>query len=61
MFGGPQALETNYIHRGLGGKVCVFYVFGGLQALEAIIIIGVLEARCAYFTCLEALGRLEPV
>ncbi len=27
------------------------------QALETIIITGVLEARCAYFTCLEALYK----
>ena len=41
--------------------MCVSYVFGGPQALEATIIIGVLEARCAYFMCLEALRRLKPL
>ena len=39
--------------------MCVFYVFGSPQAPEATIIIGVLEARCAYFMCLDALGRLK--
>ena len=29
--------------------MCVPYVFGGPQAPEATIIIGVLEARCVFF------------
>ncbi len=41
--------------------MCVFYVFGGPQAPETTIIIEVLEARCAYFTCLEALRLLKPL
>ena len=57
VLGGPQAPVKNYNHRGLGGKVYVFYVFGGPQAPETTIIIRVLEARCAYFSCLEAHGR----
>ena len=29
--------------------MCVFYVFGGPQAPETIIIIGVLETRCVFY------------
>ena len=38
----------------------VFYVFGGPRVPETTIIIGVLEARCAYLSCLEALGHPKP-
>ncbi len=41
--------------------MCIFYVFGGSQAPETTMIIRVLEARCAYFTWLEALRRLKPL
>ena len=45
---------------GLGSTVCVFYGFGGPGAPEATIVIGVSEARCAYFACLETLERRKP-
>ncbi len=48
---------------GLGStvKVCEFCVSGGPWAPEPPIMIGVLEARCAHFTCLEGLGLLKPL
>ncbi len=45
----------------LGSTVCVFYGFGGPGAPKATIVVGVLEARCAYFMCLEALERRKPL
>ena len=57
----PLSTGNHYNYRGLGDKVCVFYVSGGPWAPETLIIIRVLEARCAYFTCLEALKALETI
>ena len=53
----PSHARSHCINRGLGRGMCVFLVLGGPQAHEATIIIGVWVAECAYFSCLEALGR----
>ena len=56
---GVSTSQNHYNYRGLGGAVCVFLVFGTYRPTKTTIIIGVWGARCAYFTCLEGVGRLK--